>query len=310
MLSPRKKSSAAERSIASPHGALRRRGLVQIHMAAFLVGFPGLFTKWLELSPAMITCGRLIVGAMALWIYAWISGASLRIPSRRALGVLVLSGGTLALHWTAFFKSIEVSTVAIGMLSFSTFPLFVTFLEPLFFPEKLHGSDIVTAVVVIAGLAIIPPRLDLHDHLMRGVLWGVLCALGCAVFSLLSRGSVRAQDPVAVAFYQQAFGAVFSLPALCTLTAVPSGKTLGLLLLLGTVFTAGAQALIVSSLRHIRAQVASVVIALEPVYGILFAVILLGEIPTGRTLLGGGLICGAVFWASWKHRPEPVAGHG
>lgn len=287
---------------------MHRRGLVMIHVAAFLVGFPGLFTKWLELSPAMITCGRLIVGAVALFVFAAVTGVSLRVSSRKVLGVLVLSGATLALHWMTFFKSIEVSTVAIGLLSFSTFPLFVTFLEPLFFPERLHLSDIATAVVVIIGLAIIPPRLDFHDHLMQGVLWGVLCAFACAVLSLLSRGCVRTQPPVAVAFYQQAFGAVFSLPALWTLTAVPSGKTIGLLLLLGTVFTAAAQALVVSSLRYIRAQTASVVIALEPVYGILFAVLLLGEIPTGRTIVGGVLICGAVFWASWKHgRTEPGA---
>ncbi len=286
-----------------------RRGLLQIHCAAFLVGFPGLFTKWLDLSPAMITCGRLIVGAVALFVFAKISGASLRLQSRRHVLLLLASGGTLALHWMTFFKSIEVSNVAIGLLSFSTFPLFVTFLEPLFFPEKLHASDVATAVIVIIGLAVIAPILDFSNHLTQGVLWGVLCAFGCAVLSLLSRACVRTHPPLTVTFYQQAFGAMLSLPALLTLSAPPTGQTLALLLLLGVVFTALAQALVVSSLRHLRAQVASVVIALEPVYGILFAAILLHEIPTPRTLLGGLLICGAVFWASWKHLPAPPASH-
>ena len=80
-----------------------------------------------------------------------------------------------------------------------------------------------------------------------------------------------------------------------------TGRPVLLFLLLGVVFTALPQALVVSSLRHIRAQVASVVIALEPVYGILFAILLLHEIPTLRTVLGGVLICGAVSWASYRH---------
>lgn len=297
-----------DRSLA-PDAAGRRRGLIQIHVAAFLVGFPGLFSKWLTLSPAVITGARLLIGSVALLIFARISGASLRIKTRRDLLLIMLSGTMLALHWMAFFKSIQVSTVAIGMLSFSTFPMFVTFLEPILFRERLRGSDVVTAAVVVAGLAVIAPILDVGNSLTQGVLWGVLCAFGCALVSLLSRTCVRTHPSATVVFYQQAFGALFSLPALLAFDGHLTGCDLGLLVLLGVLFTAVAQALIVASLRHIRAQVASVVIALEPVYGILFAVTLLHEIPTLRTLLGGLLICGAVSWASWKHAQSPAAAH-
>jgi uncharacterized membrane protein len=258
---------------ASDSSVNRRLGLVQVHVAAFLVGFPGLFSKWLDLSPGMITLGRIVVGSTALLIFAKCMGTSLRIRSRRA---------------------------------FSTFPMFVTFLEPLFFDERLHAFDIVTAFIVMAGLAIIAPIFDVGNHLTQGVLWGVVCAFACALLSLLSRSCVRTHPPVAVAFYQQAFGAVFSLPVLFTFHGQLTGRSIGLLLLLGVVFTALVQALVVSSLQHIRAQVASVVIALEPVYGILFAILLLKEIPSARTVMGGALICGAVFWASLRHGRTPA----
>jgi drug/metabolite transporter (DMT)-like permease len=91
-----------------------------------------------------------------------------------------------------------------------------------------------------------------------------------------------------------------------------NGRTVLLLVILGVVFTALAQWLFVASLRRIRAQTASVVTCLEPVYGILFAVLLLGEKPSARTLLGGLLIFGAVFGVTLMHirrtnprRPEP-----
>jgi drug/metabolite transporter (DMT)-like permease len=307
---PTANSAAATSSIphdaVAPHAANKRRGLIQIHIAALLVGFPGLFPKWLALDSSVITFGRLFVGSIALLLFARFARASLRIHTWRHGLSLVLAGGALALNWFAFFKSIQVSTVAIGVLAFSTFPLFVTFLEPLFFDERFHWADLATVLVVAAGLATIAPILDVGNSLTQGVLWGMLCALSCALVSLLSRSCVRNHPPVTVTFYQQAFGALFTLPAWFAFQGTLTAHDVGLLILLGVAFTALAQALIAASLRHIRAQLASVVIALESVYGILFAMLFLHEIPTWRTVCGGLLICAAVFHASWRHaQPTP-----
>jgi drug/metabolite transporter (DMT)-like permease len=48
--------------------------------------------------------------------------------------------------------------------------------------------------------------------------------------------------------------------------------------------------LFLGSLKSLRAQTASVIICLEPIYGIAFAWPLLGESPSLRTLMGGSLI--------------------
>jgi drug/metabolite transporter (DMT)-like permease len=48
----------------------------------------------------------------------------------------------------------------------------------------------------------------------------------------------------------------------------------------------------------VSAHTASVVAALEPVYGIALAVLLLGEVPSPRTLLGASLIVGAALVAT------------
>ncbi len=279
----------------------RARGLAQAHAAAFLVGFPGLFSKLLDLSPGMLTFCRTTIGAIALLIFALGAHTSLRIQSRREILRLALSGAALAANWLAFFQAIQVSTVAVGLLAFSTFPLFVTFLEPLFFEEKLHWFDLATALAVIAGLAFIAPVFDLSNRLTQGVLWGMLCALACAALSLLGRSSVRSAPAVTVAFYQQTAAAIFTLPFGLAFHGRFTSRDTSLILLLGVVLTALPQALMVASLRHIRAQTASVIIALEPVYGIVFAIFLLHEIPSLRTIFGGLIICAAVAWASYRH---------
>lgn len=285
----------------------RRRGLIQIHAAALLAGFTALFGKLLTVDAITITAERTVFGGAVLALVVTASGGSLRVRGVRDFALIALSGVVLAAHWICFFRAVQVSTVAVGLLAFSSFPLFVTFLEPLVFGEKLRRREIFCALIVVAGLVLVTPDFDPGNHLTQGVLWGIGAAITCAVLSTLSRSLVSKHPPMTVAFYQQIFAALAALPFVPDWHAAVEPRTLLPLVLLGVVFTALLQSLILAGLRYVRAQTVSVIFGLEPVYGIVFALALLGEKPAARTLLGGALICGAVAWASW--RSEPHAAH-
>ena len=271
---------------------------MQIHIAVLLASGPGLFAKYMTVTPAMLTAGRTFFGALSLVVAAMVSGSSMRIQNARDLGYMVLSGALLAAHWITFFRSIQVSTIAVGLLSVSSYPLFLTYLEPLFFRERMHGRDVVLGLVVIAGLALVPPSLDLGNHVTQGVLWGVGSALAYALLSLVSRSQVQRYPAVSVVLYQQLFAALCSLPFALHGAGGTSERDVWLLLLLGVVFTGVAQWLAVASLRHLRAYTTGIIFGLEPVYGILLAWLLLGEVPVLRTFAGGALILGSVVFAS------------
>ncbi|WP_148050311.1 DMT family transporter, partial [Pseudomonas frederiksbergensis] len=68
--------------------------------------------------------------------------------------------------------------------------------------------------------------------------------------------------------------------------------------LLGVFCTGVAHSLFVASLAVIKARTASVVFALEPVYGITLAWLLFDENPTLRMLIGGALIIVAIVDSS------------
>jgi len=276
-------------------------GLIEIHAATLLMGLTGLFGEFLDANPFVITGGRTIIASLALLAVARAMRLDLRVKSARDWWFFAASGGLLAIHWLTFFKAIQVSTVAIGLLAFSCFPFFVTFLEPVMFRERLRGIDVVMAVVVVAGLAVVTPSLDTGNQMTQGVMWGVASGSAYAILCLLTRSHVATRPAMTVTFYQQVFAALFTAPGLWISRGALSGRTALLLVILGLVFTALAQWLFVASLRQIRAQTASVVTCLEPVYGILFAVLLLGEKPSARTLLGGLMIVGAVFAATLTH---------
>jgi drug/metabolite transporter (DMT)-like permease len=272
-----------------------RLGLIQIHSAVFLFGFAGLLGKCIDAGPATITFGRTFFAAIAILCGLKAAGRSLSIRTPKDLSTLSLSGFLLAVHWYTFFQSIQVSSVAVGLLTFSTFPIFVTFMEPYFFGERLETFDVVVALMTVSGVALVIPTVDLSNNITQGVFWGVLSGLTFAVLSMLNRMHVGKHPPLTVTFYQLGFATLFNLPFVIFAGVLPSTKDLFFLLVLGSVCTALAHALFMASLRHIKIQLASVTTGLEPVYGIAFAFLLMGEMPAVRTVVGGLIILGAAF---------------
>lgn len=278
----------------------KRLGLLQIHLAVLLFGFAGLFGKFVKTNAANITFGRTLFAAVALFMGLIFSNTSFSIQSRKDVFTLFLSGMILAVHWFTFFQSIQVSSVAIGLLSFSTFPLFVTFLEPYFFDEKLECFNVVIAILVVIGLVLVIPKFDVSHHVTQGIIWGVLSGLTFACLALLNRMHVGRYKPSIIAFYQHTFATLVNVPIVIFYSVHPSTHDIVLLLVLGVLCTALAQVLYIGSLKHIKAQLASITTGLEPVYAIIFATLLLHEVPTPRTFLGGLIILSAVFTSMFR----------
>lgn len=282
----------------------KRPGLVQIHLAVLLFGFSGVLGKSIDAGPVMITFGRTALAAAALLIGMLSAGVGLSIKKPRDFAALLFSGMLLTLHWYTFFESIRVSSVAVGLITFSTFPIFVTFLEPHFFGERLRRSDIRAALAVVIGIVLVVPSLDFGNNVTRGVVWGVLSGFSFAILSLLNRTHVRFYSPITVTFYQLAFATLFSLPVVVMAGELPSKEGLLLLLVLGVVCTALAHGLFIASLKHVKAKTAGIVSCLEPVYGIALAVILTGELPALRTIIGGLIILGSVCFSTMQEKPD------
>ncbi len=287
--------------------------MLKIHLAVFLFGFAGLFGKFLSCSPFIIVLGRTFFAAIALFVYARIfSHTKLGDFNRASFFFLILQGVLLACHWVTFFLAIQISSVAVGLVTFSSFPLFVTFMEPFFFKEPLKKRDIATALAVFAGILLVIPDVDFSNHVTLGGFYGILSGLTFAILALVNRKNAMVSDPIAVAFYQNLFAALFLMlpilvfPSLVLVPRAPALADLPLLILLGVIFTAMAHTFFIQALIKIRAQTASVIAGLEPVYGIILAFFLLNEIPGVRTLAGGVVIIGATIAAGIFSRAAGV----
>ena len=270
--------------------------LAALHAAVALFGFAGLFGKWLALSAVAIVLGRTAIAAAALALLR------LRPGERAPFDVrLVANGVVLALHWVSFFAAIQVSTVAVGLLGFASFPLFTLAVERVFLARRFGRREGATALLVTAGLVLLVPELSLANPIVQGLGWGLLSGFTFALLAVMNRRWTATRSATDIAFWQNLFAALALVPFAWASPWAPEAigaREIALLLVLGLACTALAHTLFIRALAGVTAHTASVVAALEPVYGIALAFVLLGEVPAPRTLAGGALIVVAAVLAT------------
>jgi drug/metabolite transporter (DMT)-like permease len=274
------------------------RGLLFANIAVLFFGLAGVLGKLSILPAPLIVLGRVVFASLTLFIIAHFQ----RVPwwpKRRRDGLVLLGQGVLlALHWTAFFQSINVSNVTIGLLSFSSFPLFTAGLEPLLLRQRPSVLQVIAALLVLLGIYLLVPSFSIENQVTLGALWGLLAGATFALLSVANRWLGRTYPSLMIGLYQDGVAAIVLLPALFLAPTVSlwTLHELLILLILGVVCTALAHTLFIASMRDITAQFASLLASLEPVWGIIFGVVLLREVPTASTLLGGVLIvCAAML---------------
>ena len=242
-----------------------------------------------------IVLGRTAIAALALGVLR------LRARERAPFDVrLVGNGVVLALHWLSFFAAIQVSTVAVGLLGYATFPLFTLVAERVFFARKLRRREGLTALLATAGLVLLVPELSLANPVVKGLGWGIVSGLTFALLVVMNRRWTGTRSATDIAYGQNAWAALVLLPiAVARLGAVGTIGVREIALIRAGCRLHGARAYAVhrvarrrdrahgrddrrarTCLRHRARSIAA------------------GRIPGPRTLAGGALIVGAAIAAS------------
>lgn len=284
--------------------ATQRVHLGYIHVAVLLFGLAGLFAEWVALPAVWIVEGRVIFAVLGLSVVLAWRQQSLRLEHPSDGKWMIAQGVVLAFHWVCFFAAIQASTVAIGLLTFSTFPMFTAVLEPLVLKEPWRWRDGLLAGVALVGVGVVVPSWSPENPYFWGAMWGTASGFSFAILALINRHLVKRYTGAVIAWYQDVVAGVVLIPFLWQMPATPSSQDIGLLLLLGILFTAVAHTLFIQGMAVVRAQTASLIATLEPLYGVGAAALLLGQVPALRVWLGGALILSVVVVQTWFVDPE------
>lgn len=275
-----------------------KKNVLLLHIAVMLFSVSGVVAQYVEVPAIMVTLGRVTSSALVLLMISLVRRDRLRLNCRKDYVLILLTGVVMGIHWTTFFQSIQVSSVAIGTITFSTFPLFLTFLEPLVFQEKIRGGNILSAVLLLLGVFITIPEFSAQNQITIGIIWGMLSSFTYAILTLANRYFSTRYAGRTICLYEQGTAAIFLLPSLFFVQAQWRTQDLAGVLFVGCVCTAFAYSLYVSAQKGVKAQTAGIISGMETVYGIVYALLLLGEIPSTREIVGGAVILAVALFSS------------
>ena len=271
-------------------------GLLSVHSSVLIFGLTSLFSKLIALSAIEITLLRSVFAIVAIGIYIKYLNESLKLNNKRDYLIALLLGFFLATHWVTYFHAMQVSSIAIGIISLYTYPVITVFLEPFFHGEHPHVKDILSAIVVLFGIYLLVPEFSIDNQAAIGVFWGVLSAFMFAMRNIIHGHYFKAYPARHALFYQTLAVIVLLTPFSAQVIPEVSQAQWLLLVVLGIFFTAVPHTLFAHSLLHLKAKTASLVGCMQVVYGTLFAALFLTEIPDWRTVTGGLIVISAAAY--------------
>ncbi len=277
----------------------QKQGLWALHSATLLMGGTTLFSKLIPLSALDITILRCVIASITLFILLNVSKQQIRLNKMQDYLWAMLLAILVGLHWVTFFLGMQLSTIAIGLIAFYTYPVMTVFLEPLFNREKLHGRDLVSAIVVLSGISLLVPELSMSNDITLGILSGIASAFLFTLRNILYKRKLSHYSGPQTMFYQTLFTACMLSPFLSVDLADINNDSWTLLVVLGICFTAVPHTLLVTALRYLKAKTVSLISCLQPLYGSLLAIPFLGEIPNAATITGGVLVISAALFETW-----------
>ena len=282
-----------------------RKSIMSLHIAVMLFGFSAVLGQFVDAPAVIVAGGRVVCSSILLLVSALLSKRKIRLTRRMDYGIAVIAGIVLAIHWTTFFQSIQSSSVAIGTITFSTFPLFLTFLEPMVFHEKFQMQSLLGAAVLLLGVFITIPEFSMENQMTVGILWGMVSSLSYAILTLFNRYLSHTYEAGTICLYEQGTAAVVLLPTFFFVQTRWTVENIVGIAMIGLVCTAIAHSLYVAAQKKVKAQTAGIISGMETVYGILFAMLFLGEVPGIREVIGGIIIlCVAVLSSLAAARKE------
>jgi len=291
-----------------PHNPVPAAPAIDPHFAlllgVFAVSTGAIFARLATEAPALVIAAyRVGLASLVIVPLALLKvRPELLSLSRRDLGLALLSGLFLALHFGTWIYSLSLTSVANSVVLVNTNPLWVGLLTPLITKERMKPGVIVGILLSVSGAVII----GVGDFTGGGkALWGDALALAgsfsAAGYLLLGRSLRRRLSLLAYICVCYAGAAIFLWSLVLSLGLPISGfsdNTYSWFFAMALISQLIGHSSYNWALKWFSASLIAVSLLGEPVISTLLAYILFNEGLTVLKLIGGGLILLAIYITS------------
>lgn len=252
------------------------KSYLHLHLIVFIWGFTAVLGALISLEALPLVWFRMLFAVGFIAIYIFFKKLKLHI-SRKALLQFLFLGLIIALHWFTFFHAIKISNISITLACLSTGALFASLLEPILYGKKIVWYEVFFSCLVVFGLYII---FNVEGNYFWGMITALTSAFLSALFAVINSRLVKDHNPTIISFYELSGGVVF-FTLLLFLTQsfsstffMLSAKDLLYLTILSSVCTAYAFIASTSVMKFLSPYTVMLTINLEPIYGIILAVLI------------------------------------
>ena len=286
-----------------------KKAFIQLHIAVFLAGFTAILGKLILLNEGLLVWYRLFLTVIVLGAVMYFKKQLTLIPVKDILKTAAI-GFIIAIHWVTFYGSVKYANVSIALVCFSATGFFTAVFEPLVLRQRIVVAELLLGTLAIAGIYII---FDFHPQYKLGIIFGIISAMGSALFPIFNKQLLVRFTPRILTLYELSGGLItltillpFYLMQFPASYYLPTLTDWGWLLVLAVLCTVVSFNLQLNALKKISAFTANLTYNLEPVYGIIMAFIFFGESKQFKNefFIGVGLIILAILLQMWRVRKQ------
>ncbi|MEQ6118255.1 DMT family transporter [Reichenbachiella sp. MALMAid0571] len=255
------------------------RPYLHLHFLVFVWSFTAILGKLISIPSLEIVFYRTLFTCISLFVIIKLKGLSLSIDKKN-FATIFGTGSIIALHWVLFFLSARVSNISICLAGMATSSLWTSLIDPIMSRRKIKIYEIVLGIVAIIGISVV---FDAVIDQYIGFLIAVLSGFLASVFMIINSRLVKKRDHFVISFYQMLGAFLFVLLFLPIYGFIITDNSIQLslnlsdticLLILSLACTVYAYSSSIKLMHKLSAFAMTLTINLEPVYGILLAVII------------------------------------
>ncbi len=285
---------------------MKQTPFIALFVSIIGVSFAAVIIKTCTAQPLIISFYRLLFTTLLLLPIILFSSKirkQITLINAKEYLIMTLIGIILALHFSFWITSLRYTSVASSVILVTAHPVLVAPLSYLLLKEKLSKINILGIIISLSGVFVLVYGNYSGTFTQTSLFGNILALLGGIAAGFYILGGRFMRRTVSVVIYAVIVYAIATIVLLSFITITQIGLfevsqiDFMLIFLMAIISGVGGHTLYNWSLAHVRASLASVALLGEPIVAAVLAFLIpwIQEIPTGWTLVGGGIVLTGVY---------------
>lgn len=256
---------------------------LQLHFIVFLWGFTAVLGKLITIPSVEMVFYRTLLASTGMAVLILFMRGTFKIETADLIKLLA-TGLIVALHWLTFFASGRISNPSTSLVGFATCSFWAALIEPLVKGKKIHPLEIGLGLIVLVGLYII---FSFGFEYPMGLFLGIISGLTAALFSVINSKMITRVTAHTITFYEMVgatIGVLLFFPVYqqtwaenSTLQLIPAAMDWVYIAIMALVCSVYAYSAAINLMKKVSVFFIQLALNVEPLYGIILALIVFGE---------------------------------